>query len=55
MVFRCEVEKELRLGTDSNRGYIFLAVRNYQQEFTESLHLVDHREGGVSLIELDRG
>jgi hypothetical protein len=55
VLFRCEAEKELRVGTDSNRGYIFLAVRNCHQEFSESLFLVDRKEEGLDLIELDRG
>jgi hypothetical protein len=55
VVFRCPAEKELRVGTDSSKSYVFLAIRSYQQEFSESLHLVDSRDDKLQLIPLDEG
>jgi hypothetical protein len=40
----------MRLGTDSNRNYLFLAMRNAHQDYSESLFLIDKKEEGLELI-----
>jgi len=57
VMYRCAPEKEMLLGTDSNKNYIFLKMRDVGRVYTESLFLIhqksEEEKQVLELIEID--